>query len=69
MSDLDIFLDYGSQGTGWWTWSNGDNAGSGNYTETLDVNLWTMETFTLAVQAWPTTPGSTDYRLIIRAAP
>ena len=69
-TDLDIYLNYASNPvTGWWTWSDADNATAQVYSETLTVPLFTNDTFTLAVQAWPSWTGTANYRLTIRPAP
>ena len=68
-TDLDIYLDYSSGGAGWWTSSVGDNASTLVYSETIPAYLFTLDTFTIAIQAWPSWTGSADYRLTIRPAP
>ena len=48
-TDIDMYLGYG--GINAWTSSIGDNATTGNYSETINAYLWTGETFGIALQA------------------
>lgn len=66
-TDLDLYLDYPAHGDGWWISSILDNAGDQVYVETLDV--WWADTFTIAIQAWPSWSGTVNYRLTIREVP
>jgi hypothetical protein len=64
-TDLDIYLDYATSGSGWWAFSTDDNGSTKIYTEVLQKSLVTNETYTLAVQAWPSWTETASYRLTI----